>query len=197
LQLSLWPGPSPQLLVEVFFNSMYPAPLQHMWLLCPRRHVVGGPLSIPQRHYVAGCLLPKPRILQASRQPAFPFWAHVLPTPKCTPETELSSSRFPILVLSRSGPYPSPRPSLPLHSRHIVSLRSTMHSCIRIPPWPSTSAPPAPCYSAAANTSYIPVPSLGRLYLAFSIRPPVNASSYPYPRLKPRRPPALSASGAN
>ena len=131
-------------------NSIYPVPSQHMWLLCLRRHVVGGPLSNPA--VALRCRLP---FIQARR---------------CTPETETNSSpapeqqtpspmsslipdlvqilalRFPILVLSRSGPYPNLWPSFPC-VLDIVSSSSTMHSCVRIPPWSSILRIPAPRYS--------------------------------------------------
>jgi len=90
--------------------------------------------------------------------------------------------RFPILVLPRSGPYPSPWPSSPC-VLDIIPSSSTMHSCIRILPRLSIPSIPAPCYVKAPPRCVLPILRLGRLYLAFSIRPPVNASSYPCPCL--------------
>jgi hypothetical protein len=100
---------------QVLFNFSYPVPSQHMWLLCSRRDVIGGPLSIPQWHYVAGCLLPKLRILHC-----------------CSTRCSMSSLILDLVQIlardSRFWSYPAPVPILALGRRlpafSILYLRS-------------------------------------------------------------------------
>jgi len=106
---------------QVLFNFSYPVPSQHMWLLCSRRHVIGGPLSIPQWHYVAGCLLPKLRILHC-----------------CSTRYSMSSLILDLVQIlardSRFWSYPAPVPILALGRRlrafSILYLRSRL--CILV-----------------------------------------------------------------
>ena len=172
-----------------------------MWLLCPRRHVVGGPF-------------PSPAVVSRRQLPFIQIQVSSLSLYTMRSVLDYSRScllnlapRFSILVLSRSVLYPWP--SIP----HIPALRHPqplMHSL----PWSSILHTPGSSsvhsrrcvlfllvvYSRHFGSSsthsrrrdlYIPVLCLGRLCLAFSTSSP-TVSLTMHPRIRPSSKPRIS-----
>ena len=151
---------------SLFSNSVYLDPLHHMWLLCSRRHVVGGPFYLS----CSGITLP------AALYPNPSLFLVALRHARC-PRIQLDlvsilALRFSILVLSRFIPVLHPWPSYP-RVLDIVSS-STTHSCIRILPWSSTLSIPGSSSPHSRRCVLHPWPSI----------PGIPGSSSPHSRMR-------------
>ena len=141
--------------------AFYPSPESSELVLALPRDVLRRPRQAPRqlRSNAEILTLRQARCTRLDPCPRFPIL--VLPAP------------VPILVLGRRFPafpilYPRCRQRVLVSASFLGRLSSTS---------------PAPRYSTAADALYIYALCLGRLCLAFSLRPPINATLYPYPCL--------------